>query len=194
MKKTTSGLLAALAALSVAGTAQAQLGPTTPFSVEVRGGAALPQGDFGDGLDTGWGLGLNASYNFTPMLAVYAGYSFNSFAVEDDGEEFDADVNDRGFDAGLRAGFAPIGGFSPWVRGGLVFHEIEIEDNDSGLSATTDSNLGFEVGGGLSFPLGPRISVTPGVSYTRYTIDDEDLEEDLDVSHLKIDIGLHIRI
>jgi opacity protein-like surface antigen len=193
MKKSTVGILAALAAVSVATTANAQMGPTTPFSIELRAGAALPTGDFGDGLNTGWTAGLTGQYNFTPMIGVYAGYQIASFGADDEeaGDE-DISVNDRGFNAGLRASLSPLAGFSPWLKGGLVYNELEIDVD--GESVTTDSQLGFEVGGGLAFPLGPRISITPGVTYTMYSFDDEDLDLDLDVSHVKIDIGLNFRI
>jgi opacity protein-like surface antigen len=194
MKKSTVGILAALAAVSVATTANAQMGPTTPFSIEVRAGAAFPTGDFGEGLNTGWTAGLTGQYNFTPMIGVYAGYQFASFSTDDEevGEDEDVNLNDRGFNAGLRASLSPLAGFSPWVKGGLVYNELEFEVD--GESVTSDSKLGFEVGGGLAFPLGPRISVTPGVTYTMYSFDDEDLDLDLDVSHLKVDIGLNFRI
>jgi opacity protein-like surface antigen len=195
MKKTTVGILAALAAVSMTGAANAQMGPTTPFSVELRAGAALPTGDFGEGLNTGWTAGLTAQYNFTPMIGVYGGYSFTSFGADEEevGEDEDVNINDRGFNAGLRASFAPMAaGLSPWIKGGLVYNELEFEVD--GESLTSDSKLGFEVGGGLAFPLGPRISITPGVTYTAYSFDDEDLDLDLDVSHVKIDIGLNFRI
>jgi len=193
MKKSTVGILAALAAVSVASTANAQMGPTTPFSIEVRGGAALPTGDFGEGLNTGWTAGVTGQFNFTPMVGVYAGYSIASFSSDEDETGEEIDVNDRGFNAGLRASFGPLAaGLSPWLKGGLVYNELEFEEE--GVSITTDSKLGFEVGGGLAFPLGPRISVTPGVTYTMYSFDDEDLDLDLDVSHVKLDIGLNFRI
>ncbi len=193
MKKTSAVLVAAAALLAAAGGAQAQMGPTTPFALELRGGLAFPTGDFGDGLENGWTAGLNGSFNFTPILGVYAGYTFNSFGVDEDeaGIE-DVSVNDKGFDAGLRASFAGMGGFTPFLKGGLVFHEIEFDVD--GESVSTDSHLGFEIGGGVEIPLGPRMSFTPGVSFTSYSLDDDELEEELDVTHIKVDVGLRVRI
>jgi opacity protein-like surface antigen len=199
LKRSLPLLAGALAAAALAAPARAQLPSITPFSLEVRGGAALPTGDFGELASTGWTAGITGQLNFTPMLGVYAGYSMSGFPVNDDfeGADKDLNMNDRGFNAGLRASFAPLAaGLAPWVKGGLVYNELEFEAD--GLSITTDSQLGFEVGGGLSFPLGPRISITPGVTYTSYSLTDDEDDDwdlpDLDVSYVKVDIGLNFRI
>jgi hypothetical protein len=201
MKKSTFGMLAAVAAVGLAGTASAQMGPTTPFSVEVRAGAALPTGDFGDVVSTGWTVGIDGTFNITPMFGIYGGYSYSSYALDEELEDLfgEADVTEQGFDAGVKA---TLGGgtlpFTPYLRGGLIFHKLggEFEDEDV-ETEDSDYELGFEVGGGLMFPLGPRISVTPSVSYTSFSIseDEDEIDEfDVDISAFKIGIGLNIRI
>lgn len=195
MKKTMWGVAAGLAMLTATGTAEAQ--SVLPLAVEVRGGAAFPTGDFGEGLETGYAAGGNVSFSFAPMLAVYGGYSLNGFGIDDEGtgQADGLEFRDRGFDAGIRASIPtlvlPV---SPWVKGGLVYHQLELDGDGEG--ASTDSSLGFEVGGGFEFPLGPTVSVTPGVSYTKYSVDFEDDETgtEFDVSHVKADIGLRIRL
>lgn len=187
MKKTTAGLLAAVAALTFAGAAEAQ---TLPLSFEVRGGFAIPTGDFEEGLETGVTVGANATFNITPMLGIYAGYSWTQFGVED---LDDVDVTDSGLDAGVKASFG-LPGFPvmPFLKGGLVYHSLEISDGED--EESSDTELGFEVGGGFTLPLGPRISFTPAVTYTQYGLGDEDIDLDIDVSYIKLDIGLNIRI
>lgn len=197
MKKSTVGILAALAAVSVATTANAQMGPTTPFSFNVNAGAALPTGDFGDLVSTGWTVSADGTFNITPMFGIYAGYSFSQFGVSDDFEDLvgEGDITEQGFDAGIKATFG--GGtlpFTPFLRGGLIFHKIggDFEDEDV-ESEDSDSELGFEIGGGVTFPLGPRISVVPSASYLQWT-PEEDGDEGIDVSMVKVQIGLNIRI
>ncbi|HEU4452800.1 MAG TPA: outer membrane beta-barrel protein [Longimicrobium sp.] len=197
MKKSTVGILAALAAVSVAATANAQTGPTTPFSFNVNAGAALPTGDFGDLVSTGWTVGVDGTFNITPMFGIYAGYSVSQFGLSDDAEELfgEGDVTEQGFDAGIKATFG--GGtlpFTPFLRGGLIFHKLgaDFEDDDEDVE-DSDSELGFEIGGGITFPLGPRISVVPSASYLQWT-PEEDGEESIDVSQVKVQIGLNIRI
>jgi hypothetical protein len=197
MKKSTVGILAALAAVSVATTANAQMAPTSPFSFGVNAGAAIPTGDFGDLVSTGWTVGVDGTFNITPMFGIYAGYSISQFGLSEDFEDLvgEGDITEQGFDAGIKATFG--GGalpFTPFLKGGLVYHKIggDFEDEDV-ESEDSDSELGFEVGGGVVFPLGPRISVVPSASYLQWTPEDEG-DEGIDVSLVKVQIGLNIRI
>lgn len=186
MKKSMVSMVAVAAALAVAGTAQAQ---TSPFSVEVRAGLALPQGDDMEGIESGITVGADALYQINPMFAVYAGYNFNSFGVDCEGdvdcEDADPSVEIKGFDAGLRVNF-PMTGVTPFVRGGVVYNSFGLTvDGDGGdFDVETDEELGFEVGGGIELPLGQRLSFTPAVSYTSVE----------DASYIKVDAGLRIRL
>lgn len=106
-------------------------------------------------------------------------------------------VNDYGVDAGLKLMFAsPSLPVTPFVKGGLVYHKLEYNtDGDlAGLDDSSDLSLGFEVGGGFMIPLGPRLSFTPAVSYTQYEpkLDGEGL--DANVSHVRVDVGLNVRL
>ncbi len=193
MKKSTVGILAALAAVSVASTAHAQ---TSPISLGVNAGAAIPTGDFGDLVSTGWTVGVDGTFNITPMFGIYAGYSVSQFSLSDDAQELlgEGDVTEQGFDAGIKATFG--GGalpFTPFLKGGLIFHKIGADFEDEEDEEDSDSELGFEVGGGVVFPLGPRISVVPSASYLQWT-PEEDGDEGIDISMVKVQIGLNIRI
>jgi opacity protein-like surface antigen len=200
MKKITTGLLA-LAAVALAGSAQAQAIPVSPFSVEVRGGLAFPTGDLDDVADSGITVGANGTYMFTPMLGLYAGFTYNAFGLPEEAEEFDVDgsINTYGFDAGIKAMFAsPTMPVTPFVKGGLVYHKVEldIEDLDLGDEDDSEFGLGFEVGGGVMVPLGPRLSFTPAVSYTSFKPNFEGEEEDDEtdsITSFRVDVGLNIR-
>ena len=195
MKKTALGLLSLVAAVTLAGGAQAQTAPTSPLSLEVRAGAAVPTGDFGDIAETGFTVGGDLGFMFTPMLSAYIGGTYSSFAVDDEFQELiealsggqidDLSYNLYGGDAGLKASFPTATGFTPFLRGGVVYYTAELGGDDLGEDAEEDNDfeLGFEVGGGLSVPLGPRLSVTPAVSYT--TIED--------LNFVRAQVGLNIR-
>ncbi len=193
MKKTM--LLSLVAAVALAGGAQAQALPTSPLSVDVRAGAAIPTGDFGDIAETGFTVGGDLAFMFTPVLSAYVGGSYSSFGASDEFQEAieeltggqldDISYNLYGLDAGLKATFA-AGGFTPYLRGGLVYYTAELgggDDLGEDVEDENDYEAGFEVGGGLAFPLGPRISVTPEVTYTG--IDD--------LNFVRAQIGLNIR-
>jgi hypothetical protein len=179
-------LLALSAAAVLAAPAQAQL---RNLAVEVRGGAAagnyaraasdfelLPQPSFGATL----------SYAATEMIAVYAGYSRNSFGCETgfcDGR--DVSFTSQGVDAGVRLSLPVVAG--PWVSAGIVSHSLEADANGTG--AEDASGFGFSAGGGVELRLGRRLSVTPGVRYVRYGAADDD-----GVAMLVGDVGLRIRM
>ena len=133
----------------------------TPVGIEGRLFAAFPTGSFGNTLDTGLGWGVEGTFNFTPRLAVYGGYSRARF---DDERAGVSEVTDAGFNVGLRGTLPALRTLSPFLRGGLVFHEL------SG-SRTADNELGFELGGGIAIPLSPRFSVNPALSYLQYSPD-----------------------
>ena len=180
MKKTLVSMLAAAAVVASVDAAQAQV--TTPFSVEVRGGLVLPSGDLSDeDVTSGVGLNVNGQFRFNPMFAAYAEFNWAQFGVED---EDDVDVTDQGFGAGVIANFN-AGSIQPFVKGGLVMHQFSVDDTDA-----EDEQLGFRVGGGVSVPLGNRLSVTPGVTYTQYGFEDADF----DISHIAVDVGLKINL
>ena len=110
---------------------------------------------------------------------------------------------DSGFNVGAQLVFSSIGSLqnaTPWLRGGAIFHEFELEiegeDDVAEVSFSTDREVGFEAGGGLNIPLGEVISITPGVRYVSYSpqFDFDGVEsEPLNVRYIVADVGLQIR-
>lgn len=190
------------AALLLAAPAAAQ---TSPFSVEVRGRAAFPTGDFGDAdedgveLKTGWGGSIEGAYQATSLLNVYMGYSYTMFPLdfgdlqeplEEIVDDASVDVIDAGFDAGARISLPVMDG-GAFVRGGLVYHRIGVDLSDdleevfeefgefSEDELESDWSLGWQLGAGVVVPLGPRLSASVSGAYTRYA---PEFEDDADTS------------
>lgn len=204
MKNTTLGLLSLVAAAAFTAPAQAQIPNFTPFSVEVRGGLAFPTGDFGqsdeedgESIESGITVGANATYHFMPLLGVYAGYTYNRFGVEGVDE---LDVIDKGFSAGLRVAVpTPLIPIDPYAKAGLVYNtlgfEFDGDDGDDEGFLDSDNSLGFEIGAGVGIGLGPKLSFTPQVTYTRYTPEyDGESDDEFKVEHIRVDVGLRIRL
>lgn len=155
-----------------------------PLSVEARGGIALPAEAF-EGAEGGVAGEVSATWHALPSVGVYGAYQRNRFAWGDAGRH----ATDQGFAAGVRiavpALLVPI---DPWIRGGIVAHRLEAETLAEG------SERGYEVGGGLGFPLAPGITLTPGVLWTRYRHGRGAADgELLRVRHLRADVGLRMR-
>lgn len=213
------------AALLLAAPAAAQ---TSPFSLEVRGRAAFPTGDFGEGgedgegLETGWGGSIEGIFQVTPILGVYAGYSYTTFpvdlgaaeeAIEAVVDDASVDLTDSGLDAGVRATL-PLslgGGAGVFVRGGLVYHQLGLrlsddleealeelgEDAFDADDLESEWSLGYQLGAGVLVPLGPRLSASLGANYTAYEPEFEEVDgtttEAEDITYLSAEVGLQIR-
>jgi opacity protein-like surface antigen len=199
MKKSIAAFLPLVAAAAFAAPVHAQLPNATPFSFEVRGGFAIPTGDFGESADdvgsveSGLTLGANATFHFTPLLGIYAGYTRNTFGVEGLDE---LDVIDEGFDAGLRVAIpTPLIPIDPYIKAGLVYNSLRYEFDGSGEEfVDSDRSLGFEVGAGIGIGLGPKLSFTPQVTYSRYEPKYDGESDDFKVEHLRLDVGLRLRL
>ncbi len=181
----TTLTLACAAGLLRANPLAAQLTGILPLTVEARGGIALPAEKFG-GADGGVAAEVSATWHALPLIGVYGAYQRNRFAW--DGT--DGHATDAGFAAGVRLGiptpFIPI---DPWIRAGVVAHQLKAE------TISDDSSRGWELGGGLGFPLARGVSLTPGVLWTRYRHGDPNVADGelVYVRHLRADVGLRLR-
>lgn len=183
MKNVLAAALALGAVLSTAGAAAAQ---SSPISVEGRIGAAIPTGDFADVAGTAVTLGGSASLRVAPRVAVYAGYSDTRFNLK----RSDATGIDSGWEIGARVAFPGVG-YSPWVRGGLLVHDLRIRQG--GVTGDGDSGLGFEAGLGVAYPIAPQVSFSPGISYRQYS-SSLLARGDRNVSYFTLDAGVRVRL
>jgi outer membrane autotransporter protein len=127
-----------------------------------------------------------------PLVGVYGGYTRNEFDADNDGK-----VKDQGFNAGLRLAIpTPLIPVDPYVKAGAVFNTLEHSTNAGAIRAgvASDRSLGFEVGAGVGIGLGPKLSFTPQVTYTRYDAEFEDIGVEERVEHIRVDVGLRLRL
>ena len=189
----------ALLALGIVGATPAD-GQVLPVALEARGGLAFPLNDFptggaggGEGAQAGAGFGVNASFSFLPGLAVYGGWDRYAFGVDTEGGAGeDAEFVDKGFAVGglLSLPVATLAGVSPWVRGGALFRTLDLSDGGADLGS--ERSTGFEVGGGVTIPLGLVLSFTPGVTYRAYSPQFGDDSEG-SVKYVDVSLGLRAR-
>lgn len=186
MKKLATGAAALAAAALLAGPAAAQLPTFTPFAFEARAGVAVPQHDLADFAGTGYSLAGSITYHAFPVVGFYAGASRATFSVDD----ADGDFVDQGVEVGARIGIpTPLIPIDPWIKGGVVYHQLKL--SNGGTDDLDDWGTGFEVGAGLGFGFGP-VSITPGVTYQSYKIDDG--TDDATAASVRAEIGVRIRI
>lgn len=186
-------MLGVVAAGLLGSNAEASAQGMFPLGLEVRGGAAFPTGEFKQSLnaETGVSYGVNATLQAIPMLGIYAGYERAEFGVDDAAGLGDADLIDQGFAFGAKISL-PLGmaGLGPWVRAGGIYNQLSRDGETAAGNFKDERKLGFEVGGGLSIPLGMVVSVTPGVRYRNYSSDRMVGGENMNVSYIVGDLGL----
>lgn len=137
------------------------------LGVELRAGGAV--GSFeptGAGLEMvpGPAWGISVSWGPNETIAAYAAWSSITFGC-DAGfcSGFDVSFTSSGLSLGARAQ-APLPG-TPWLRAGVLLHDFE-QRWDGGPapgSTTTGADPGLEAAAGLTWPVGARLSLVPGL-------------------------------
>jgi len=186
----------------LATTAMAMILSTTPlhaqsrWSLEFRGNAAVPTTELaGEDLNTGVGFEGNVGYHLYQHLSAYAGWDYTHFNADQSFAGPDMDFEETGYVFGVRwehpfAGEAGQG-LAGWVRAGGTYKHIEVEDNEGEIIGDSGHGLGWEVGTGLSIPLGSSWRLTPGVRYKALSRDLEvgSATTDWDVSDVTFELG-----
>ena len=141
-------------------------GAQSRWSVEAIGGAAFATQKFsGAELGTGLGLEVNARYRVLPHLAVYGGWDWHHFPSDQPLAGGDMDVEDTGYAFGLRFEHPLSSRTAYWVRLGGTANHIELEDAGGDILIDSGHGMGWEAGGGVTVPIGYRLTLTPGVRY-----------------------------
>jgi hypothetical protein len=182
--------------LVAAGARPAPAQTVRTLALEVRGGAALPLGEFNDGGAIGWIVGGTLRYRLNPSLDGYLGYDYASFPPDDPDPEVDVNIRDHGVRAGLRLDLRTPGvSVSPWLEAGIMVNRTTIGASVGSVSSDVDSEwvLGGEVGVGLSIPLGPRVLLTPGARLRSHIADFGELIGQTTVSYIAGEVGIQVR-
>lgn len=185
--------------LAVATTTQAQ--GLLPFAVEVRGGFAIPQGEWNDSdaIENGFGYGINARLQILPLISLYGGWDKYSFEMDDLGGS-DSDASDSGLHLGaqLSLPLSAVTGVSPFAFAGMVYNRTSMAFTSAGttIEAESDDGFGYEIGAGLAFPFAPLLTLTPAVRYRTHSADFPSAvgSGETTVSYLSFDVGLKLGI
>lgn len=127
----------------------------------VNAGLSMPTGDFADLADLGFLVG--GTLDIRPAtLPVYfrADLSYQRWGVkgtEIEGFDVDGNASQISLLGNVVLPFATEGGLRPYVLGGLGIHrstiDIEVEDFEELSGKESETDLGFQLGGGLQFRL-----------------------------------------
>ena len=127
------------------------------FALEVRGGLALPTGEWFDVTDvaSGWGSGLTGIVSLAPGVESYGGLEKHWM---------DAGVNTFALRLGLQAPLSDSG-----IR--LVAGAVRLDLEASEGSAVAEAGWGLELGIGYDLPMRRYGRISPQVRYRRNRLD-----------------------
>lgn len=156
MKK-ISYVVAALAALLVSATASSAQS-SKALSVGISGGAAIPVGDFGEDLTTGYNGTASLMFrSFGSPIGLRIDGMYNKMSVKDD-RTIDipgAGILDAAVISGANANLVynlPGTGISPYLIGGAGVYNLKL-DIDNGDDPDSETKFGVNGGIGAAFPL-----------------------------------------
>ena len=135
------------------------------WSIEIRPSVNFPVRKLaGADLNTGFGIEGTVLYRFMPHTSAYAGWGWNLFPQQAS-EENDISNEETGYKFGVQF-LHPIAGsiMKYYVKGGGIYTHLELEEGDH-MSGDSGHKLGWELESGVSFPIGSRLSINPGLRY-----------------------------
>lgn len=171
-----------------------------PWTAELRGGVAVPTVDVVGDLGTGNGAALEGSlsYRFSPFLGAYVAWDWVRFSPETSFAGPDVVFEGTGYLAGLRFEhpLTEAVPFDVWVRAGVRYDHLELDDASGEIIAGTDRDVGFDVGSGVAVEVAEGWTVTPGVRYRAVSHDVQlspSRTEEADLRHVVLDLGVRYR-
>jgi opacity protein-like surface antigen len=151
MRRTVAGVIT-LALGLMAGTAQAQSTTPTPVTYGGALGMSMPMGDAGDGLNAGFDLkGMVGFHPVTLPVDFRGEIGYDRFGAEGGGGHFSV----LSLVPNVLYRFTTESHIQPYVIGGLGIYRVSAtaDAGPFGTVSVSDTKFGFNVGGGLQFPL-----------------------------------------
>lgn len=190
------------AAAALLGTVQAVEAQTPQLGLEVRGGFAIPTGEWNEDevLENGVGFGASVVAMVTPQIGVYAGWETFNFSIDEDEPGVAADATDAGFRAGVSVSMPVLPGnrITPFAELGVLYNTLEISANANGTSILieSDPSVGFEGAVGVVGAVAPRLSIVPTLRYRRHEVEFDDANNiDAEtVEYVVISLGLRLHM
>ena len=154
MLKRTLFLLAAIALTGFA----LPSGADAQWTLYIGGGGSFPTSDFGDVAKTGWMVTGGAIVDVGPPglgIGIEGFYGQNNF--DDEGaSSTDASTKPYGAMAIVDYGFQTDGSVTPYLFGGLGLMVVKVSVGDA---SDSESEFGYQLGGGVSFDVSPTVSI-----------------------------------
>lgn len=168
-------LLCALLTLFACGSARAATGD---FWFGLSAGISGPSGDFSDIASTGFHGILTGTYMVTPVFGIGADIGYHGWNADDDVTPLGADASINAIQGTVHGTFRfqTTGKAVPYLQGGLGLYRYK-EKAEGSLDPFEDfefseTDFGFNLGGGVNFALSPMYEVGLGAAYHSISTED----------------------
>ena len=166
--KTKALVSVALGILFAMGASAQEIG--SRFGLEISTGVSFPvKNTNAVDLKIGYGYECTLQYNFLSFGGIYGGWGWNELNTSNDGS-----IEALGYQFGIQLQIpvedAPFRGY---LRAGGLVNKLEVEDPDGVVIEETRQGLGWQLAGGIEFPLAPKWSLTPGFKFSALSRDME---------------------
>lgn len=153
--------------LLAAGSAGAQIPSITLF-----GGAVMPTGDAGGGLNTGLTAGAALDMHVPVMpLGLRVEGAYSRFALSDLPSGVSANTSDVGFNVNAVMTLIHLPLMKPYITAGPSYSHLKLSaSNGTDGGSASENHWGYNAGGGLDFGLGP-IGMRLDVRYKHISVD-----------------------
>lgn len=124
-------------------------------------GITLPMGDFGNGLNTGFGFNAIGKYSLSENMAVGASVGYSSFGTGSDNLSFGVIPLTGLFEYSFGSG-----AFKPYIGADLGLYIFRSKFTFMGSSSSSsDSYIGFAPTGGIMYEISNNLSLIANLKY-----------------------------
>jgi len=124
---------------------------------------AMPMGDFGDAVGTGFGLTGVFTYPLNPQLFLTGSIGYISFGEKFDGFSFSTIP----LNGGIQYRFNPGQKFQPYIGAEtlFLFSTTTVKDSFFGSYSASSTDFGFTPIVGAAFPMSPNMEIRANIKY-----------------------------
>lgn len=164
------------------------------FGFELSPGVSFATGNVaGATMKPGFGFEGNVHFAVSSRFGIYGGWGWNRFASDKAFGLSDVCFEETGYILGLQYSM-PISEsqLSFYARAGMLANHIEIENSNGDIVADSGHGLGFQVAGGLTYPIGSNWILSPGIKFNSLNREVRlaGMDQDANLRYLSLRIGV----
>lgn len=142
---------------------------------------------------TGYGFDFTGNYRIVNNVDVYAGWGWNQFNGGDFLSTKNSTINQNGFSLGFRY-LHPIkdSAITYSLMAGATYEHLEVENPSGVITTKSGHDLGWQIGGGLSYSFGGNWMLRPELRYRVLSaaIELPSGSNDINLNYISFGIGL----